>query len=794
MSRSPEFGSEAPMRRSLPGSMETKRDGEIKTQLLRFADAVKQNWWLIAITLIVAGIAAVVATSYQTPLYQSTATVLFTEPRAGLSLSEQGPATSLGGEGSSLDTDMAVMNSRQVAMRAAEILGFNVVFHDSAVRQTDLFNRVTAIGDVVVPGTYRLARRDGGFRLTDMDGQVIRDSVEPGETVVLGGVRIVFSDRLLTVGQDEIVFDLVDLPAAADGLRGAVTIMRIGGPARVATITHRNTDPVLAAAVPNAFAQAFIERKAESGRSVLSDQVAFLESQVDDYAQDLIRAEDALRDYRSRTRVIDLEAESTEQVARLTEFQIRRDTLEADRAALDRLLREAESDVDSPISPYRQLASFPDLFSNQVVQDLFRSLTEVENDRSELLARRTPGSLDIQALDQRIDDLESQLYQMAVNYRSSLASQIDAAEAGIERISDELGGIPSRELDYDRLAREQAQVAEMYSILEQRLKESEIQLAAQQEPVEVLDPALVPRFPVSPQPRVNLMLGLLAGLLAGLAIVYLRSRLDDTLRRPEEVHFQAALPLLGTIPVVGAEKAGTIRRLQNGGSANGLQPVIVRGSGEAAALPNGSLAVEAYRGLRDSISGISGMSVRTLVVTSVAPGDGKSTTAANLAISFSEQGWRTLLVDGDLRAGQVRKLFGSDRSRLVPLEANMSPFGEIVRVEFEGMPNALHILAANPAQSSDNIDRDLRSLAESLPTLGEQFDVVIVDAPPIGLFSDARILANPADGVLLVARIGNTSKEGLEAAAQQVVNLPAPVRGIALNGVPASKLGYAYTA
>jgi len=773
-------------------------DLQARLTLQRFLRALRRDWWLVVAVTVVVTLAAGLVTMAQKPVYQSGVTLLFREAPSGAGMMGQlDPRMALPVGSLGLDSDILVLRSRQIAEDVANSLALHIEVVEPEVSRRILFDAIEA-GSGAVAGTYRLARLDGGaFQLTTPTGIVHPLQLRAGAPVGVAGLMLVPSAALADGGYAIVRFMVRDPQGVVGQLRRRVRVNRVDGRATVVSIDYRHADPVLAARIPNAYAERFIDFKERMARMESGTSVAFLREQVEASEQQLFRSEERLRDFSQVNQVVNLEEEAKEQIARLIQLQVTRDQVGAELAALSNLLEQAEAGDFGGISPYRQLASFPSFLINKAVQDLLASLMELENRRSELLVLRTPENLDVRAVDQRIEELEMQLYQLARNYRTSLSNQMVSLDTSIADFQGELANVPEKELQFARLAREREMLAEMYMLLQRRLQEAEIQNAATPSDVRVLDVALTPGAPVSPNPLINLLFGFVVGMLLGTGTVLLRSQLDRTVHSPVEAREAAIrLPVLGIIPRINATgERPRERALANGNGRQRKLPLALRTIGTSfpstrnlvmLESPN-SPAADAFRGIPDSFSALAqDDEVGSLVVTSVLPGDGKSTAAANLALAFSEQGFRTLLVDADLRRGRVHKLFGLPASPGLwdVLRGTESLADAIHRPPVNGGVPELSVLPAGEGGPDLGAARYARRVPALIDEVRGDFDMIVFDAPPIGLFPDASSLATQADGIILVARVGSTPRDRLMQAVQQVEQLRTPVRGLLLNDVP----------
>jgi capsular exopolysaccharide synthesis family protein len=404
----------------------------------------------------------------------------------------------------------------------------------------------------------------------------------------------------------------------------------------------------------------------------------------------------------------------------------------------------------------------------------------LEDERSALLLRFTPENEQVRRTGQRIQELEIQLYRLAIGYLRSLDNKIAAADDALARSGRELAEVPARENQFGRLARDQGLLNETYMLLQKRLKEAEIQNATDPGDVLVVDPGLVPENPVSPRPAVNLVLGTMLGLMLGVAAALGRELMDTKVRsRSDATNATGGLPLLGTIPRI---------RLSPGvANGNGRRRKVTTKPSEALLVTKReprNPASEAFRALRTNISFAQDGGVpQVLVVTSASLGDGKSTSSANLAIAFAQQGSRTLLIDADLRQGLLHHTLGGPQepglSHLLLGRASLAEAVRQVKVGEAGVD--LHFLPCGSFPSSPAELLGSERMHRLLEEMRSRYDAVIFDAPPLNSVTDAAVLGRMADATLVVVRTGSTDRDALQEATAQLSRLRVPMAGIILN-------------
>ncbi|HYH81747.1 MAG TPA: polysaccharide biosynthesis tyrosine autokinase [Longimicrobium sp.] len=755
----------------------------------------RNRWLVVAVAAAVVVLGAVI-TKMQSKVYGGTTTVLIEEKRPAFSLiSDMSP---LGGGRSQIETDIAVLQSRQVAEAVVDSLAMQVAITEPEVPRSRVL-RVIRAPKLAKSRNYRLEPAQGGtYRVVpDSASEPTLATARIGQPVTFEGLTIVLLPGIRTVGRDDVRLTVQAYRRAVQGVRGELTASRQSRDVQIVTLNYRDTDPELAAAVPNAAAASFIRYKARTGSSETHATVGFLREQVSSYEGQLRAAEADLRSFREAARVVSPAEEATEQVKRLAARKADRDGKVAERQTLAQLLSRVTAEANQPgdhSSSYRQLASFPVFLENRAVQDMLQAITSLENRRADLLIQRTPTNQDVQGVNQRIRELETQLFTTAENYLRSLDSQISSLDSELSRYSTEMEAIPAREVEYARRLREQKLLEELYTLLQTRLKEAEITDAVEPSDVRVVDAALVPEDPISPQPLKNMALAMVFGVLLAAASAFAREGLDTKVRNKDDaVAMAGGVPVLGTIPRINApaEAAGGRRGKQRDESRLGT----VLGSRLVTQHAPHSPVAEAYRSLRTNITFASlDKAPRVVVVTSAMPGDGKSTSASNLAMTLAQQGTRTLLVDADLRKGMLHHILSQPQEPgLTHVLMGQVGLEEAVReVEVPGSAQPLYVLTVglfppNPAELVGS--PRMRTLVEEMRRL---YDTVIFDAPPLNLVTDAALLGTLADTTLLVARAGITEKEALRHAAGQLHLLHARVGGLVLNDFDARLAGYRY--
>jgi capsular exopolysaccharide synthesis family protein len=652
------------------------------------------------------------------------------------------------------------------------------------------------------------------------------------------GVPVVFRGLRLALGraalrQRVIVVEVEALSRTVEGMKQVLAIDQPTLGANVVRVKYRDPDPDLVRKVPNLIVTRFIARRHDAQQAEARGTAVFLRQQLVTVSTQLEAAEDTLRRFRERERVIDPKEEASSQVARLVMKESERSSLEAERAAFNQTLEQvtqaAATRPDGSPSPYRRLLAFPTLLKNQAATGLLASLDNVENNRTALLVRRTAEDPDVKILSGRIDEIEDQLHGIALTYLEGLTNQVGSLDTALSDFNRQIAALPRKEVNYSRLDRKSKGLEEVYTLLQTRLKQAEIQQGVTDPSVQVVDTAIAPLKPSLPKRGLNLLQGVLGGLLLGVVGAFFREFADKSLRSRQDVAAATGLPVLGLIPRI-RQPSGRIALVTTGGQY--VTPSRTESARMPAPLPAppprikprytfldtaeeqdderlvpapaapseaerrpvlrvamsvpGRAAAEAYATLQTNIVfARSDVAVKVLVVTSPLPGDGKTTCAVNLALTLTQRGIKTLVIDADLRRGVLNRAFNS------PLEPGLANVllgstrieSALRRMEVGDTRSLLHYLTAGARADNPTGLIESDRMRDLIREMAAEYDRIIIDSPPVNVVTDAALLGSWADGVIVIARAGVTEGPALSYAVEQLRRVRAPVLGVVLNDI-----------
>ena len=725
----------------------------------RVASALLRFKWVVVLMVMLGLGAAFAATRVLRPIYRAQANVWVDVPdqRGNNGGSDtRGPIR----QGALLDADAWV-----------ELLRSYVVL-DQVVRDMHLYIGVKRPGDwpnfdgfgvrdTFRPGDYRLTiGADGrGYTLAsaqgvDLERGTLGDSI--GNRL---GLRWAPPPGSLPPGRT-IEFSLVPPRDAALRL-GEQLDVRMDLNGNFLALELRGPNPVLISKILNAVAQRYVEVAAQLKRQKLTELTKILEDQLTTAQRNLDSAETALQGFRTRTITLPSDqpasrkstAETRDPVrASFFDMAVERDQLRRDREAIDRLLAEGGGVDGLPTEALSAIGSVQG--SVQHAPELSNALKELSDKQALLRTYRYRYSEAYPPL-QRLAREISELQQRTIpTLARALSAQLAARESELGRQVDaasrDLRQIPGRALEEARLSRNAELKEQTYTALQQRFDQARLAAEATVPDVRILDPAMVPQRPVKNTAPRLLLMGLLAGLGLGVLGAILLDRADPSVRYPEQVSRDLGLPIIGAVPHLRAKDPAEV--------------------------------VEALRGVRLSLANEHGPGPLLVTVTSPGPGDGKSFLSANLALTFADAGQRTLLVDGDIRRGVLHRRFKANRQPgLVDFLRTEAGQGDIV--QRTAYPRLAFIGCGTRTQRAPEV-LGSPAMAQLIAELRGQYDVILIDSPPLTAGVDPFILGTVTGSLLLVLRTGHSHRDITGAKLEVLDRLPIRLLGAVLNDVP----------
>ena len=724
----------------------------------RISRALWQYKWVVFLFSVLGTAGGIAATRALRPTYVAQATVWIDVPDNHREPDRAGPIR----QGGLLASDAWI-----------DLLRSYVVL-DHVVREQRLYLELKSIEDTARfagfgvtdsfrPGEYVLTVDDAGrnYVLSAAKGPELQHGTVGDSVGVALGFLWAPTPALLPPGR-KVEFTLATPRDAALRLGERLDVrMDLNG--NFLSVELRGTNPRQIANILNSTTARFVQIAGQLKREKLTELTKILQDQRGYAQRNLDVAESALKSFRMRTITLpsDQPAAAGGQgtggaqlrdpvVSDFFDRQLQREQMRRDREAIVRALTQP-GDSTFPVDAFAAIGSV------QHSSELANALKELSDKQAQLRTYRYHYSDEYPLVQRLIGEIAELERRTIPGLSQALVAQLGVRETElgkqVDAASREIRQIPARSVEEARLRRAVQLAEESYNTVQGRFLEATLAAEASGVPdVRILDPAVVPQRPVKNTAPRLLLMGLVAGLGLGVVGAVVLDRLDPRVRYPEQVSRDLGLPILGALP--------HLRRDQ--------EPAEV---------------VEALRGLCLNLVHAYGAAGPLLVtVTSPGPGDGKSFLAANLALTFAEGGHRTLLIDGDIRRGVLHRRFKTARQPgLTDYLREEATRDQVVQtttypwLSFIGCGTRSHRapeLLGSPAMNS------------LISTVRLDYDVILIDSPPLGAGVDPFILGTATGNVLLVLRTGYSHREMTETKLEVLDRLPVRTLGAVLNDVP----------
>lgn len=561
--------------------------------------------------------------------------------------------------------------------------------------------------------------------------------------------------------------------------------------------------PSEASFIANTWMEAYRDLDISESRGEVSEVRKFLEEKLQDVQKELTGSEEALKDYKKNQNVTELNEETKQLIAQLAEFETMYQEAKTDLGANEKRLAYLKTQLDESqravlatssstpviqelekqiaqlmgdIAMYEQQLKGEGLYSKEHLSNLkskeqrLKGIQEKIVEEKRKLINSGPTAMDPMAFS---ETLVTNILEIETENKS-LKAKTEALGKIVLQYNRDLNALPEKSLRLAQLQREAEVNNNIFMMLREKYEENRIAEAGQIGSVRIVDRAKPPKYPIKPKKKLNLLLGIMVGLGLGVGLTFIKEYLDTSLKSIEEVE-RLGFPVLGSIPFISAQRTDHSENYQNGEIKRIESRLITHFA------PKSPIS-EAYRTLRTNIQYAKvDQPIKTVLVTSSGPGEGKSTSVANLAITFAQMGTKTLLVDTDLRRPVLHGIFGVSReeglTHVLIGKASLKDVIQPTRIE------NLDILTSGTLPPNPSELLASKAMEKCLKDLSSQFGIVLFDSPPVIAVTDAAVLSTKLDGVVLVIKSGETGKDALLRSQILLDNVHAKIFGVMVNGV-----------
>jgi capsular exopolysaccharide synthesis family protein len=696
---------------------------------IRFYWELIKKHWLMSLIIIALSVAASVLVSFMTkPVYQGIVRI-----RVDLARSTSVLKTAIGTPffvADPFQTQVNLIKSRVIAERVVRRLGLNIV-----VKEKPANARVSFVDcnfpDDYPGGNYILVSAGDSFSVKK-GGSIVGRGKFGEPTAVENWSFTVYAEGLNP--GDSVSINILNVQSVAGGLAGSVGVL-MEGPTEIMDIMVSAETPEKAAMLTNAYAREYsmfiIEMDKERSRVLRG----FLEDQLAEMRHELDSMGDLLAKMRKEYGIFEPSAQSQIILNAMGELEKERTEINTSLEILKRQYPEA----------YEQ--------SKNIVPETAYAMKEMDlitlkNERAKLASIYKPDHPTIKLLDSQIQSLEQSIVANRIALYENKRRELDKLYA---KYSGQLGDLPAKVIEVERLAAKVNAGEEVYSSLLKNLYEIRMNENQQTGVVVMVDTALPNPYPIQPRKRFNAALGFLAGVLLSIIGIFILEALDVSTKSKAELERLAGATCLSIIPRTTESESSR------------------------------ALAEESFKLLALSLdyTPIEGK-LRVIAVTSSTANEGKSTVALGIAKALLGMGKRVLLVDSDMRKPRLHDLFGA------PLTPGLSDLLAGKRTVEEVMTSidGIALIPGGTVPADPSVLLSKENLEKTFGGLADKFEYMIMDSPPVLPVVDAVKIGGWASGVLLVARYGFTKKGEVSEAAERLRASGARLLGVVFNDVP----------
>ncbi len=545
---------------------------------------------------------------------------------------------------------------------------------------------------------------------------------------------------------------------------------------RVVQLSFWSSNPAVAAKVVNSVAQAYIDELMEMQMQVSGYSIGWMTKKAEVQRKKLEESEQALHNYKKKHDIITIEdrlAVLPERLSDLSRSLTQAETRKKELAALYEQIKN---------TPRSQLETIANLMNDASMAPLNQAILEAGQKISELSKKYGPKHPRMIAANNELAALKAKKkkqldkavmtiqheYQLAQSHEKGLKERLDQTKFQTAQLGE-------KSIQLKILKRKVETNRFLYDALVKTMKERGITEQNQSVNVWVIEKAKIPEFPASPRKKRNIFLGIILGLFGGIGLAFFLEYLDNTIKTPEDVEEKLNMPVVAAIDK---------QKLAPGQS---IASMIIENPS--------SLVAENFKALRTSLFLSSAETPpKIIMVTSMTPGEGKSSISTGLAAVISQTGKKVLLIDGDMRRPTIHKVFSLDHT--TGLSSFLAGVEDIPRTKLihrsVASADTLDVMTAGPIPPNPSELLSSYKLRKFIQKASVIYDIVIIDTPPVGSVADPLIISPYVDKALIVSWTGKTTYELLGKGLRQLKDVSAPVSGIVLNRFSAKKTGYYY--
>jgi capsular exopolysaccharide synthesis family protein len=590
-------------------------------------------------------------------------------------------------------------------------------------------------------------------------------------------VKKILGIETLFSGSDDAVKKTIseDIPPTkaqilADMIKGSISVTPVEN-SRILQIGYLSDNPALSMKVADAVAQAFIDVLVDMQMEVSGYSINWMSQKAEVQRKKLEESEQELQEYKKQQDIVTIEDKETVLPERLADLSKNMTVSETKRKELLAVYNQVKN------VRREQLETIPAVVANVSLESINQKIIAADQKVSELSKKYGPKHPKMITAKNELEGLKNKKYSelekvvetikneylLAEENERSLKGLVDQTRFEAERFGDKAIqlGMLQRKVDTNRF---------LYDALVKKMKERDLTERNQAVNVWIIEKAEFPKVPDKPNKKRNILLGIVLGLFGGIGLAFFFEYLDNTVKTPEDVEEKYNIPVISTIDLIKDKKQTVVQTVMNDAS---------------------SLIAESFKGMRTAVLLSSADDPpKILLVSSFTPGEGKSSVSASLAMSLAHAGKKVLLIDADMRRPVQHKNFNIENS--AGLSSFLAGVSAENQIRVENPIENLYLITSGPIPPNPSELLSSKKLKDLLSNVSVDYDMIIIDTPPLASVTDPVILSKLVDGVILVTWAGKTTYEMLGKGLKQLREVDAPLIGVVLNRFNAKKSGYYY--
>lgn len=686
-----------------------------------------------------------------------------------------------------VESQLEIIRSRTLARSVVEKLNLNFIVKNHRYYYFDTI----FVAEDFPPGKYNLTFDDRDFSLIGKKDVVIGTG-RIGELFDIGTLRFLIQKKptenigIIVKGYDQRAEELQKTTSAGQIKNTYLVLFKA-----------KSCSPELAADIANTLAYEYINYSLATIREVAKSSKEFIETQIQVFGEELNKAEEKLRQYKEKTGIFLLDESAKEIISSLAQFEVEREKAVVELHEVESGIASLEDGLakdEATFGVYKTMASYPTISKSPIIIALRERLKSLEEKRQDLL-QNSEKAQGLSEIESKIKNAEEELQRATKKivlagpsiqdpiFRSiisqiinketramALHSRMEALNNIISRHNWRLKQLPEAEVNLAQLERQKMANEEIYTMLLGKLEESKIAEAMQISEARIIDIATVPDRPLEPKPKQNTILGFLLGLLIGVGGAFLLEYMDTSIKSSKEIEELTGLTVLAAIPLVKDKDRPQLPTIEE---------------------PHSQIT-EAYRILRTNIAfAATAKPMKSLLITSTLPQEGKTTTCLNLGITMAQQGHKTVLLDGDFRRPMLHRYFAkfvkNKRHGLSDVLVEKLKLKDAV---VKSTTENLHFITSGTIPSNPAELLGSPRMGEVVEKLKEEFGFIIIDAPPALGVADARVLGRICDGIIVVVMARKTHRDAVLEVKEELERSGGNIVGFVLNGVDITRHYY----